>query len=85
MVFRILVICIFSILTIKAKYHGKQETRGGGITCKSKRQLNKYLGSTYMVEASVGHIKDLITYRLGVEIEKDFEPKICYNTRQGRL
>jgi DNA topoisomerase-1 len=46
------------------------------------KTINKYLGSTYVVEASVGHIKDLITYRLGVEIEKDFEPK--YVTIRGK-
>lgn len=46
------------------------------------KTINKYLGSTYQVEASVGHIKDLITYRIGVDIEKGFEPK--YVTIRGK-
>ena len=39
------------------------------------RTLGKYLGKDYKVEASVGHIKDLPKKRLGVNIEKDFEPE----------
>lgn len=46
------------------------------------KTINKYLGSTYVVIASVGHIKDLITYRLGVDIDNDFEPK--YVTIRGK-
>lgn len=46
------------------------------------KTINKYLGSTYQVEASVGHIKDLITYRIGVDIENGFEPK--YVTIRGK-
>ncbi len=39
------------------------------------KTIGKYLGSTYKVIASVGHIRDLPKSQLGVDIENDFEPK----------
>jgi len=36
--------------------------------------INKYLGSDYVVKASLGHVKDLPKSKLGVDIENDFEP-----------
>ena len=38
------------------------------------KTINKYLGSKYIVEASVGHIKDLNSFRLGVDIKNNFKP-----------
>ncbi|NWG12773.1 MAG: type I DNA topoisomerase [Acidobacteria bacterium] len=38
------------------------------------RTLSRYLGRKYTVKASVGHIKDLPKSKLGVDIEKDFQP-----------
>ena len=39
------------------------------------RTLSKFLGSDYAVEATTGHIMDLPKSRLGIEIEKEFEPQ----------
>ena len=39
------------------------------------RTLKKYLGSDYEVMASVGHVKDLPTKRLGVDKQNDFKPE----------
>jgi DNA topoisomerase-1 len=39
------------------------------------RTLKKILGKEYSVKASVGHIWDLPAKKLGVDIEKDFEPE----------
>src|SRR5499426_1638650 len=36
--------------------------------------INKYLGSDYVVKASLGHVKDLPKSKLGVDIKNDFEP-----------
>src|SRR5438128_8249041 len=36
--------------------------------------INKYLGSGYVVKASLGHVKDLPKSKLGVDVEHDFEP-----------
>ncbi len=37
--------------------------------------IKKILGSKYMVEASMGHIRDLPKSQLGIDIDNDFEPK----------
>ena len=39
------------------------------------RTIEKYLGADYKVVASMGHLRDLPKSTLGVDIEKDFEPK----------
>ncbi len=44
--------------------------------------IKKYLGSDYTVMATVGHIIDLPKSQLGVEVDKDFEPK--YITIRGK-
>src|SRR5919199_2956935 len=38
------------------------------------KTIEKYLGSDYRVLASIGHIKDLPSKGLGVDIENNFEP-----------
>ena len=38
------------------------------------KTIGKYLGKDFTVKASVGHIMDLPKSKLGVDIEKDFEP-----------
>lgn len=38
------------------------------------KAINKYLGRTYKVQASMGHIRDLPRSRLGVDLEAQFEP-----------
>ena len=38
------------------------------------KTINKYLGQDYTVLASIGHIKDLPTKELGVDVENNFEP-----------
>ena len=44
--------------------------------------IGKYLGKGYEVVASVGHVRDLPTKELGVDIENGFEPK--YVTIRGK-
>ena len=46
------------------------------------KTIKKYLGSGYTVKASVGHIKDLPTSKLGVDIEAGFEP--TYQVIKGK-
>jgi DNA topoisomerase-1 len=38
------------------------------------KTINHYLGSGYVVKASMGHVCDLPQKKLGVDIKKDFEP-----------
>ena len=46
------------------------------------KTIGKYLGSKYIVKASMGHIRDLPKSQIGVEIENDFQPK--YITIRGK-
>jgi DNA topoisomerase-1 len=46
------------------------------------RTIGKYLGDEYDVAASVGHVRDLPTKELGVDVEHGFEPK--YVTIRGK-
>lgn len=46
------------------------------------KTIGKYLGSKYIVKASMGHIRDLPKSQIGVEIKKNFEPK--YITIRGK-
>ncbi|MCR4263748.1 MAG: type I DNA topoisomerase, partial [Candidatus Roizmanbacteria bacterium] len=38
------------------------------------RTLSRFLGSNYRIEASMGHIRDLPEKKLGVDVEKNFQP-----------
>ena len=39
------------------------------------KTIGKYLGSTYKVIASVGHVRDLPASKLGIDIENNFDPQ----------
>ena len=38
------------------------------------RTIGKFLGKEYKVEATLGHVRDLLKSRLSVDVENDFEP-----------
>lgn len=38
------------------------------------KTIGKYLGASYIVKASVGHVRDLPPSQMGVDVENDFEP-----------
>ncbi len=46
------------------------------------KTINKYLGSNYVVEASVGHVKDLPKSKLGIDLDGTFLPH--YTTIKGK-
>ncbi|WP_019638089.1 type I DNA topoisomerase [Paenibacillus fonticola] len=46
------------------------------------KTIGKYLGSKYIVKASMGHVRDLPKSQFGVEVENDFSPK--YITIRGK-
>jgi len=46
------------------------------------KTIGKYLGSGYEVRATIGHLRDLPTRELGVDVENGFEPK--YVTIKGK-
>lgn len=39
------------------------------------KTIKKFLGSTYEVDASNGHVRDLPKSQLGIDVENDYEPK----------
>jgi DNA topoisomerase-1 len=46
------------------------------------KTINKYLGSDFIVEASVGHVKNLPKSKLGIDVENGFTPQ--YETIEGK-
>ncbi|MEN9799691.1 MAG: hypothetical protein RL653_3388, partial [Pseudomonadota bacterium] len=46
------------------------------------KTIKKYLGPGYTVQASRGHVKDLPTSKLGVDVENGFEP--AYVVAKGK-
>ena len=46
------------------------------------KTIKKFLGSSYDVEASGGHVRDLPKSQLGIDVEHDYEPK--YITIRGK-
>lgn len=46
------------------------------------KTIGKYLGKNYVVEASMGHLRDLPKSQLGVDVENEFSPK--YITIRGK-
>lgn len=40
------------------------------------KTINKYVGKSYIVEATVGHIRNLPKTKLGIDLENGFEPKM---------
>src|SRR6185295_14244642 len=46
------------------------------------KTIGKYLGAGYDVKATIGHVRDLPTRELGVDVENGFEPK--YVTIKGK-
>lgn len=39
------------------------------------KTLKNFLGNQYQIEASMGHVRDLPKYSLGVDVENDFRPR----------
>ena len=49
------------------------------------KTIGKYLGPSYKVVASVGHVRDLPKSKLGIDIENDFEPEYIAIRGKGDL
>ena len=49
------------------------------------RTISKFLGSKYKVVASFGHVRDLPKRELGVDVEKNFEPKYVVPTKAKKV
>lgn len=49
------------------------------------KTIKKFLGSNYMIEASMGHVRDLPKSKFGVDIENSFAPKYITIRGKGEL
>ena len=49
------------------------------------KTIKKYLGANYIVEASMGHVRDLPKSQLGVDEENNYEPKYITIRGKGEL
>ena len=49
------------------------------------KTIEKYLGKNYIVEASMGHVRDLPKSKLGVDIENNYSPKYITIRGKGEL
>ena len=49
------------------------------------KTIGKYLGPSYKVMASVGHVRDLPKSKLGIDIQNDFEPEYISIRGKGDL
>ena len=49
------------------------------------KTIEKYLGKNYVVEASMGHVRDLPKSKLGVDIENNYTPKYITIRGKGEL
>lgn len=49
------------------------------------KTIKKYLGKNYIVEASMGHVRDLPKSQLGVNIEENYNPKYITIRGKGEL
>lgn len=49
------------------------------------KTIEKFLGRDYKIEASMGHVMDLPKSQLGVNVEKEFEPKYIAIRGKGEL
>ncbi|WP_039655615.1 type I DNA topoisomerase [Clostridium tyrobutyricum] len=49
------------------------------------KTIGKYLGKNYVVEASMGHVRDLPKSQLGVDVDNDYNPKYITIRGKGEL
>lgn len=56
-----------------------QKFSNSRVPCKGKT-IEKFLGKDFQVESSYGHIADLPSKELGVNVEGDFMPKYKVST-----
>lgn len=49
------------------------------------KKINSFLGSSFVVKASVGHVRDLPPKKLGVNPEQGFEPEYTETTRGKKI
>lgn len=49
------------------------------------KTINKFLGKNYTVKASMGHVRDLVKSKLGVDIENNFAPQYVNSRDKSKV
>ncbi len=49
------------------------------------RTLSKFLGKEYLIEASMGHVRDLPKKNLGVDVEHEFKPEYVISVGKSKV
>ncbi len=49
------------------------------------KTINKFLGNNYNVKASMGHVRDLVKSKLGVDLENNFEPHYVISRDKSKV
>ena len=49
------------------------------------KTIEKFLGKDFMVASSYGHIADLPSNELGVDVDKDFSPKYIISSEKKKV
>lgn len=80
--------------TTRKKTSGTRKPRGQSMSGKSlvivespakAQTINRFLGPSYSVKASMGHVRDLPKTKLGVDVEKNFEPQYVQIRGKGKV
>ena len=48
------------------------------------KSIGKYLGRGFDVKATIGHLRDLPTRKLGVDVDNGFQPEVRHHQRQDQ-
>ena len=49
------------------------------------KTIQKFLGKDFLIKSSFGHVRDLPKSKLGVDVDKDFEPTYIIPTKAKKL
>ncbi len=49
------------------------------------KTINKYLGREYTVKASMGHVRDLVKSKLGIDLENNFQPQYVNSREKAKV
>ncbi len=73
----------------KTKTKTKAKTKEGSLVIVESptkaRTISKILGSEFLVLSSMGHLIDLPEKKLGVDIEKDFQPEYVVIAKRKKV
>ena len=49
------------------------------------KTITRFLGKDFIVKSSYGHVRDLPAYRLGIDLENNFEPQYVIPKKSAKI